>query len=352
MALAAAEYSALAGKTRAMYGKLLTSEDYSELMQQRSVGDVAAILKYRTHYRGVLSGINECDIHRIQLENILKKSLLDDFRKLFCFSRGKRKAFLKIAYMKHEVESIKRLFRVLEMEGTTTLAKEALLFLSKYDTLNITRLSKVHSSQEFIANLKGTGYYHILRPFLAEDKSHNLFHIEMSLDRYYMNLVISKKKSLLQGMDAKVVDYSVGTEIDVMNLLWIYRGRAIYNLDRSVILGYLVPHGYSLSMDLIYELVDARGSEAFKQIVAKTKYAELFSSDKHMFFELNYSEYMYTMHKRFLRKYGFTISSALSYLHLKEFELSNIISIIEGIRYQLPEDEIRRYIVGFQDIHR
>ena len=126
MALAAAEYSALAGKTRAMYGKLLKSEDYSELMQQRSVGDVAAILKYRTHYRGVLSGINECDIHRIQLENILKKSLLDDFRKLFCFSRGQEKRFEDRLY-ETRGGILSACSEVLEMEGTT-LAKKHCCF--------------------------------------------------------------------------------------------------------------------------------------------------------------------------------------------------------------------------------
>jgi vacuolar-type H+-ATPase subunit C/Vma6 len=31
---------------------------------------------------------------------------------------------------------------------------------------------------------------------------------------------------------------------------------------------------------------------------------------------------------------------------MKEMELSNIISIIEGIRYKLPEENIRRFVVG------
>lgn len=349
MPMAVAEYSALAGKARAMYGKLLTPEDYRTLMRQRSVVDVATWLKSNTPYRNVLSGMSESEFHRVPFENMLRKSLLDDYRKLFCFSQGNVKEFLKVVLLRHEVESVKRLFRVLEMERTANLVKDSLLFLKKYDTLDIDRLTKSKTSHEFIANLQGTGYYNVLRPFLAEDKSRNLFHIEIALDMYYINLVLVKKKRLLQGLDASVVQRSIGTEIDVMNLLWIYRGRMIYHLDRSVILTYFIPQGYKLTGDIVYELADAAEPEAFKQIVARTQYAGLFLSDKHHFVELNFNEYMYKMHRSFLRKYGFSISSALSYLHLKEYEISNIISILEGIRYHLPFEAITKYLVGVQE---
>ncbi len=348
MPMSVAKYSALAGKTRAMYGKLLTPENYRELMRQRSVGDVAVWLKQNTSYKETLSDLNENDIRRVPFENMLKKSLLNDYRKLFCFSQGNIKEFLKVALLKHEVESVKRLFRVLEMEQTINLVEDSLLFLSKYDTLNITRLTKSRNSREFISNLQGTGYYNVLRPFLSADKSHNLFQIEMALDNYYLNIVLSKKKKLLQGVDASVVERSIGIEIDVMNLMWVYRGRMIYQLDRSVILGYYIPQGYKLSRELVYELADAKDPEAFKHIVARTKYAEIFLSDKYIFAELNFNEYMHRFHLGYLRKYCFSISSAVSYLHLKEYELSNIITILEGIRYGLPVEEITKYVIGVQ----
>lgn len=350
MPWAVAEYSALAGKTRAMYGKLLTTENYMDLMNQKTVGDVAAYLKQNTYYNDALSGLNTAGIHRAQLENILRKSLLRDYKKLFCFSRGNVKEFLKISYLKYEVESFKRLFRILEMEGDTALVEDSLLFLNRYGTLDIAKLSTAVNSQEFIANLKGTVYYDVLRTFLAEDRNHNLFDIEMSLDMYYVNLVYKKRKKLLEGLNASVVGISLGIEIDVSNLLWIYRGRMIYNLDRSVILSYLIPHRYKLPMELIYELVDTKDPEAFIKIVGRTKYADLFLSGTHRHYELNFSEYMHDMHRSFLRKYAFSISGALSYLHLKEYELSNIISIVEGIRYQLPVETIRTFITGIRGV--
>lgn len=340
------KYSALYGKTHVMFGKLLTAENYHELMRQKNVFDIAAFLKHRTDYGKAFDGIDEREIHRAQLENVIKRSLLDDYRKLFCFARGNIKGFLKVAYLKHEVERLKRLFRVLEIEGDTAPAQDSLMFLNKYDMLNINSLAAAGNTKTFISNLEGTEYYSVLRPFLSESGQHNLFHIEMALDMYYINLVNKKKKKLLTGLDAKIIDHSLGTEIDILNLMWIYRARILYNLDSSFVLRYLVPNSYKLSKEMIHQLLDIKNGKEFLELIENTKYSNLFSSKSHDFFELNYSEYMYRMHYGFFRKYGFSIAAVLSYLHLKESELSNIISIIEGIRYSLPVDRIKEFVVG------
>lgn len=340
------DYNALMAKARAMYGKLLKKDDYEELLKQKSVGDVVSYLKHNTHYHDVLADVNEDDIHRAQFERIMKRSLMNDYRKLFCFAHGNLRDYLRVIYLKHETESLKRLLRVLETKGTTTVAEESLVFLKSYDPLHIAKLSTAQNVKELISELKGTPYYDVLRPFLNEKDGHNLFELEMSLDMYYLNLVFAKKKRLLSGIDAEAVARSLGSEIDALNLLWIYRGRIIYNIDRSIILSYLVPHRYKLSMDVIYSLVDAKDKKTFLQIVAQTKYSVLFMSEDSRFFDLKFSEYMYKFHRRMLRKYGFSILSAISYLYLKEYELSNIVSIIEGIRYGLPVETIRSFVVG------
>jgi len=346
--LATGDYNALMAKARAMYGKLLKKEDYNELLKQRSVGDIVSYLKHNTHYSDVLADVNESEIHRAQFERILRRSLMNDYRKLLSFAHGNIRDFLKLIYLKHEIESLKRLLRALETKGTTSVAEDSLYFLKSYDPLHIAKLATVQNIKELISELKDTPYYDVLRPFLGEKEGHNLFELEMSLDMYYLNLVFSKKKTLLSGLDSEVVARAFGNEIDVLNLLWIYRGRIIYNIDRSIILSYLIPHRHKLSMDVIYSLVDAKDKKTFLQIAARTKYSELFVSDDSRYFDLKFSAYMYEFHRRMLRKNGFSIISAISYLNLKEYELSNIVSIIEGIRYGLPEETIRSFIIGFK----
>ena len=70
--------NAILAKTRAMYGKSLTETDYKQLMDCRNVPEVAAYLKSRTSYRSALTGLNETEVHRGQLEPMLRQNLYYD----------------------------------------------------------------------------------------------------------------------------------------------------------------------------------------------------------------------------------------------------------------------------------
>jgi V/A-type H+-transporting ATPase subunit C len=93
-------------------------------------------------------------------------------------------------------------------------------------------------------------------------------------------------------------------------------------------------------------LIEAEGYEAYVDIISKTPYGFLFKGQDQLFIEHNYHEYTYKLYKMLFRRKPFSIACMISYLRLKEIEISNIISIIEGIRYNLSESEIGKFIVG------
>ena len=68
--LSALSSNAVLSKARAMYGKRLTAENYRELLNCKTVGEIAAVLKSRTVYGKLLAGINENEIHRGMLETV------------------------------------------------------------------------------------------------------------------------------------------------------------------------------------------------------------------------------------------------------------------------------------------
>ena len=76
--------NAILAKARAMYGRRLTDNDYGQLIDCKSVPEVAAYLKSRTSYAHALTGLNENDIHRGQLEPVLRQDLYFD---IFSLSR-------------------------------------------------------------------------------------------------------------------------------------------------------------------------------------------------------------------------------------------------------------------------
>jgi V/A-type H+-transporting ATPase subunit C len=340
-------YGALSSKARASYGRLLTEENYKMLIEMKSVNDIAGYLKNNTYYREILSNVDETKIHRGQLENIIKTDIMKEYDKFLRFTSGNARKFLQSTYKKYETESLKIIFRRLETVGGVMSAEGYLLFLKNTSEIDFHNLIKSKDSLEFIENLKGTEYYDVLRPFTGIGVKINLFNLEMVLDLHYFKYLYKRMKKYLIGMDFIPLAKSFGVKTDVLNMLWIYRCKKYYNMKKEIIRNYLLPFNSGLTKDTLNKLIEAENIEEFLEIAEKSKYSDIFKRDIDGFFEVNFADYMYNIHMKLFRKYPLSVTAAVDYIHMKEYELSNIISIIEGIRYGLRPDKIRKFIVGF-----
>jgi len=81
-------YAAVNTKIRALEKDFLKREDYLNMIQKKSVVDVAHYLKENTSYGKLLSEINIDNISRRDLEDILKNNMIKNMDKLiYYFSR-------------------------------------------------------------------------------------------------------------------------------------------------------------------------------------------------------------------------------------------------------------------------
>ncbi len=341
------KYGALSGKTRAMFGRLLKSENYTELMQKKSVSEVVSYLKYNTHYKAILSDFEETNVHRAHLENLLKHDLINDYAKLLRFTSGRLKDFVNLLYIKIEIESLKLIFRVFESgHADQSVLEDSLIFLAEYDRLNIPRLALSRNLDEFLSGLRDTAYYDVLRPFASEANETRLFSMEMALDLYYLKRVQNDYKKLLDANDQAIVREFAGLESDIFNIFWIYRSKSFYDIDQEVIPSYTLPLIYKLKKSTMEALIKAKNFEEYLNILKGTFYGFLFEEQYELLYEHNYAEFIFRLHRKRFRRQPFTVACVLSYLRMKEVEISNITSIIEGIRYKLSEEKIRKYVVG------
>lgn len=341
------KYSALSGKARAMFGKLLSRDDYHNLIQKKSVGQVVSYLKHNTYYGDLLSDIDENNIHRVKLEILLKKGIINDYSKFFKFAGGKMKEFMNLCYTKIEIESLKLIFRMFEAGNAEhSLLEESLVFLSRHDILDIPKLALSKDLEEFLSRLYGTDYYDLLRPFLQDSKETRLFNMEMTLDLYYFRSMQRAYHKLLDKDDALIVERFIGMEADIYNIFWIYRSKTYYSMADEVIKSYMAHISGKLDKRILESLIQAEGYEAYIDILRETPYGFLFEGKDRLFFEHNYFEYVYKLHKMYFRRRPFSIACIISYLRLKEIEISSIVSIIEGIRYNLSEREIGKFVAG------
>jgi len=338
-------YTSVNAKTRALFGKLLTKQDYEELLTQKTVGEIAAYLKKSAGYGEVLASINENLVHRGELEKLFSTSHHDDYVKLMRFLEGNAREFMKALFLRHEVEELKMLLRIIYTGRKNEAIINTLVFLKKYSALDFNRLVNSSDLPDFIMNLKGSEYYRVLSRFLGNFRENNLFDIETSLDIYYFMKVLNLKDKLLSGGDLKSVTNMLGVETDIANLQMIYRCKKLFKLPAEMIYKYIIPYWYHLTRKELVALTQSGDTNEFRQLVSETKYSDIFRDDEHLW-ELNAMNYAYRMYKSHFRKGTFNFGMLMAYLHLKEFDIRNIITIIEGVRYKVPKDEIKSYLIG------
>ena len=95
--------NAILAKARAMYGKCLKEADYQGLLNCKSVTEIAAYLKQRTAYSSAISGMNENEIHRGQLETKLRQELYFDLFALSRYAHEDTLAFSDFVISKMEI---------------------------------------------------------------------------------------------------------------------------------------------------------------------------------------------------------------------------------------------------------
>lgn len=214
------KYGALSGKSRAMFGKLLNRYDYNALMQKKNINEVLSYLKHNTHYSAILTEIDESNVHRVSLENALKKDIMSDYSKLFKYTGGQLKEFINVHYKKVEIESLKLILRAFEAGNVEhAILEESLIFLTKNDKLNIPKLALSRDLEEFHSRLHGTSYYELLRPFISDNAETRLFNMEMTLDLYYIRSIKTTYEKLLDKVDSAIVKEMLGIEADIFNIL-------------------------------------------------------------------------------------------------------------------------------------
>ncbi|HHW31401.1 MAG TPA: V-type ATPase subunit [Clostridiaceae bacterium] len=335
-------------KARVLYGRLLSMEDYNNLLEKRTVREVAAYLKKHTYCKEIFGQVNENNIHRSELEVLLKVSLYDDFAKLLKHLRGNAKKYLQAAFLRHEIEDLKVLLRRVSVQKSGSNPDYLLSFLNDLSSLDYYKLAGSKDITEFIYNLRDTQYYRALRTFADNKERQNLFDMEKALDLHYYSNIMDLKNKLLGSSDNKAVTRIYGTEIDIMNLMLIYRCKKLFNLPKELTLNRIVPYWCYLSRKKLVELAECRDVQEFRESVSNTRYSFIFKVEKEQLWEINAKTYLYNFYRRILKRGKFSMGSIIAYIHLKEFDISNIITIIEGVRYQLPPEEIKSYLIGIK----
>lgn len=341
-----ARFAAINTKVRALEGKFLSNEDYVNLLSQKSVSGIADYLKHNTSYSESLRNIDENGIHRIELENMVKATLISSLEKITHFFQDDYKRFYRALFIRYEIEDLKSILRVIKMQEDNKALKKSYVFLGRYSKMNVDALLSSKNYNEFITNLKGTIYYDYLRPISEMAGDISIFDIAMVLDLAYFDLFYKSLK-LIDKPDRNIVENIQGANVDLLNLQWIYRGLKFYDLSREVLFNYTIAYGREFSRDDIKNLCYSRNLDEYQKKILNTKYSFLFDQEntKDVFMERRILRYQYFNLKRLKTRGGMDIGQSIVYSLLKEYEIRDIVSIIESIRYEMPVEEAKKFMI-------
>lgn len=324
-------------KARALLGKLLKYEDYDKLISLDSTERFIDYLHRNTHYK---ESLEEKEYNVDTVEILIKKHFIKSLEKLYYFYYDEYRDFFRALLMRYEVEDVKIFLRVFTRGESKKIGEEHYIYSNLFKNINYEKIKKAYTLDEFINSLKGTMYFEKLKKYMDEEENKMLFYMEMALDRIYFNNLYQAAVKLKKN-DRKNVLEMLGINIDLLNIQWIYRGRKYFNISSEELFNLSLEVGYKYDLRKIKELC-YMNLEDFKRNISEGKYHEIFDETEYLM-ERSYERYLYNMLDDYFTNSGLSIIIPVIYIFKIEYEMRDLYSILEGIKY--GEENIEKFLV-------
>ena len=339
------KYSGLTTKVRAMRAGLITRQQYEKMSQLSTVGEMVELLKKTRGYGDIFKGIEASDIHRGDMEKLMLCSKYRDYEKIYRFANMEQRRYMNLHFLKYEIDILKQaIVHAYNPEHTEPLDGVNRI-LGKYSRMDIKAVCEAETIDDIVEAVKGTIFYDSLDMVRNFDEPTE-FDYEMSLDLFFFSYVWKKRRKIYKADELKGISVSIGTEADILNIMWIHRTKRYYHLPTEQIYAMVIPVYYKLKKEHIKKMVEAEDESAFFQAFAETRYAKLINEESFRRGRAGriFEAYLEKCYRKLFRLDPYSLSAVDVYLKEKEAEIKRLITVAECIRYQYPIAEIVKQI--------
>ncbi len=337
--------NAILAKARAMYGKCLSEKDYEELIACHTVSEVAAYLKTRTNYASALVGLNDNDVHRGQLEAMLKQNIYFDVFALSRYEQDDSRGFSEFIISKMEIEQIINCVRLINIGKPGEYVYTMPLSLDKFAKISLSDLTGVRSYEDMLEVLKNTTYYRTLLKFNPkEGEKVKIAELEVQLNNNNYGRLMKMISDARNKKDRNELKELFSIMIDFKNVSRIIRLKKYYNFGEEKIKTNLIPYG-RLSNRIIDELCSSENVNEVLERARSTYLVKYLSKLQYNSQTQITNALVYNYCKHHLRLSINPRVVMVSYVFLKDIELGNIVNIIEGTRYGISAEKKIKLLV-------
>lgn len=336
-------YSGIITKIKSLESNYITADDYMKISNLETISDFIIYLKNHPGYNHIFKGLDEHDIHRSQIEGIIINVLYKDFTKIYVFSNMEQRAYLELIFFRYEINILKTCIQLnFGKSGSYDLSIFG-PFFEKHSKLNIKALLTSKNMEEFIHNLKGSKYYDLFSK-LSFSNLNTSFDYEIELDIYYFKKAWKLKDKVLTDNNQTLFTTLLGTEIDLQNIMWLYRAKRYYDTSSSDHYAHIIPINYKLTKDKLVKLIESSSLDEFVSIVKSTYYNEFGNSLMDGTMEVAYNHILSKQHNKCSSRYPNSMAPVHEFLFHKRDEIDRLTTALECIRYKLEPSTILKYL--------
>jgi V/A-type H+-transporting ATPase subunit C len=351
MAGGVSAYAAISTRVRAMYSDLLSPQDMIRLSEVPDFPSLVSALK-ATAYGKYLAGLkdNELTPRRVILQ--LKHRLADSYSSVIQQAPEQTRPLVKQLYRYYEVGNLKAVLRSIQTVSawnpevpTWDRVHEVLFPYGSFSSIPAQAMVESGSVSSAVDMLKGTPYEETMsfamKRFSVEQ---NLFPLEVALDLDYWRRLWAEAKKL-SGKDREMGVKIIGSLLDMNNLMWVIRYKIFHKLSEEELINYTLPFGFRVRDD------DVRAIAAGSDIAAVVSRIYPGIADVSAYLENPHSGLSKLEHelkqqvvKQCVAAFigdPFHIGIPLAYLLLSDFEVQDLIVLIEAKSSNAADEDYR-----------
>ncbi len=338
-----AAYRAINTKIHAKRRVLLSKNEWSKVVEYKSMTQMIDFLKKRDGYKELIEAHKGESLHRADLEMLLDGYVVSEIEEMLHYFSGSYKEFFKTFLMEYEINDLQLILRIILANENLEEAQQLFVHSKKWGIPQYNKLLTCKTVPQFIDALKGTIYYQAVKSISLDDKDKREFHIEMQLYILYYKILM-ERASKLNKSDAALAKKIIGTRADLINAQWIYRAIKYYDISPEEILIYSLPCGNKLTYRRLKHLSYIKSVEELKKMIQEYLAYPLFEQNEDAFLQCMADRYLLKYVSQ-LGKEGESIQAAIAHIYTLQIEVNDLIALTEGVRYALLENELRKYLV-------
>ena len=340
---------AIVPKAKGIGAQRLTLEEYRELMRRRSVLEVLTTLQSHPYLHQSLAGLAQTNLHRAQVEDALTKDIFFKYESLMRYSFRKNH-FGGYFLVRCEISELLQKLRLMHMGLSEQYIIRLPGFLTTKTSFSLLKLAKAQTLAECVAATAGTPYSKLLQSVTPKaGYTFDYLACEHALESYYYQWVLQKIKEDLSGRTAAETKALFITQAEIYNLDLLFRTKAFYNahFTPGQLRELLVPVYGVLSPKKMYELAGTRTLEDFLKLYNESRASAVYgvrNASPGDASDVREQRALYRQAERLLHFSCKPQTVLAAIMCMASLERSNIITIIEGVRYGLAPDKIEQFL--------